>query len=123
MIKLLDILKEIQITPDDVNRILKRTGEEQDLAEPDWDEFTPEVCNTGFCDIFAEKFREEYPGAELWGTEWGLGYTFGHVWVKYGNKFYDAETPQGVTDWKQLPYIQKVLDLYKKYPEDVAKIA
>jgi hypothetical protein len=123
MIKLLDILKEIQITPDDVNRILKRTGEEQDLAEPDWDEFTPEVCNTGFCDIFAEKFREEYPGAELWGTEWGLGYTFGHVWVKYGNKFYDAETPQGVTDWKQLPYIQKVLDLYKKYPDDVAKIA
>jgi hypothetical protein len=123
MIKLIDILKEIQITPDDVNRILKRTGEEQDLTEPDWDEFTPEVCNTGFCDIFAEKFREEYPGAELWGTEWGLGYTFGHVWVKYGNKFYDAETPQGVTDWKQLPYIQKVLDLYKKYPDDVAKIA
>ena len=123
MIKLRDILKEIQITPDDVNRILKRTGEEQDLYEPDWEEFTPEICNDGFCDIFAEKFREEYPGAELWGTNYGIDYAFGHVWVKYGNKFYDAETPNGVVDWKQLPYIQKVLDLYKKYPDDVAKVA
>jgi len=123
MIKLIDILKEIQITPDDVNRILKRTGEEQDLYEPDWEEFTPEMCNDGFCDVFAEKFREEYPGAELWGTDYGIGYTFGHVWVKYGNKFYDAETQNGVEDWKQLPYIQKVLDLYKKYPDDVAKIS
>jgi hypothetical protein len=123
MIKLIDILKEIQITPDDINRILKRTGEEQDLYEPDWEEFTPEICNDGFCDVFAEKFREEYPGAELWGTDYGIDYTFGHVWVKYGNKFYDAETPNGVEDWKQLPYIQKVLDLYKKYPDDVAKIA
>ena len=70
MILLIDLLRE-DITAADVNRILKRTGDEQDLYEPDWEEFTPEVCNTGFCDIFAEKFREEYPGAELWGTDWG----------------------------------------------------
>ena len=123
MIKLINILKEIQVTPDDINRILKRTREEQDLTTPDWEEFTPEICNDGFCDIFAEKFREEYPGAELWGTDYSVGYTFGHVWVKYGNKFYDAETPNGVEDWKQLPYIQKILDLHKKYPDDVTKIA
>lgn len=123
MIKLRDILKEVQITPDDINRILKRTGEEQDLYEPDWEEFTPEVCNDGFCDVFAEKFREEYPGAELWGTDYGIDYTFGHVWLKYNNKFYDAETPQGVMDWKKLPYIQKVFKLYKKYPDDVAQIS
>jgi hypothetical protein len=123
MIKFLDILKEAQITPDDINRILKRTGKEQDLTEPTWDEFTPEICNTGFCDVFAEKFREEYPGAELWGTDWGLGYTFGHVWIKYNNKFYDAETPNGVINWKDLPFIQKIYKIRNKYPDDVTKIA
>jgi len=123
VIKLLDILKETQITPDNINRILKRTEKEQDLVKPDWEEFTPEICNDGFCDIFAEKFKEEYPGAELWGTDYGVGYVFGHVWVKYNNKFYDAETPNGVEDWKNLPYIQKVLKIYKKYPDDVTKIS
>jgi len=110
-------------TPDDITRILKRTGDEQDLYVKDWNEFTPELCNDGFCDIFAEKFREEYPGAELWQTSastspWG----FGHSWVKYKNKFYDAETPNGVKDWKDLPYIQRLYQIGKKYPEDVKRI-
>ena len=110
-------------TPDDITRILKRTGDEQDLYVKDWDEFTPELCNDGFCDIFAEKFREEYPGAELWQTSastspWG----FGHSWVKYKDKFYDAETPNGVKDWKDLPYIQRLYQIGKKYPEDVKQI-
>ena len=123
MIRLKDLLKETRITPNDITRILKRTGEEQDLTTPTWDEFTPEICNDGFCDVFAEKFREEYPGAELWSTEWSLGYAFGHVWVKYNNKFYDAETPNGVKNWKELPYIQKIYKSRNKYPDDVARIA
>jgi hypothetical protein len=122
MIKLIDILNEKQITPDDINRILKRTGEEQDLVDPDWDDFTPEICNDGFCDIFAEKFQEEYPRAELWGTDWGLGFTMGHVWIKYKGKFYDAETPHGVKDWRELPYIQKLYKAENQYPDDVEKI-
>lgn len=110
-------------TPDDITRILKRTGDEQDLYVKDWDEFTPELCNDGFCDIFAEKFREEYPGAELWQTSastspWG----FGHTWVKYKDKFYDAETPNGVKDWRDLPYIQKLYQVGKEYPKDVKRI-
>ena len=111
------------LTPDDITRILKRTGEEQDLYVKDWDEFTPELCNDGFCDIFVEKFKEEYPGAELWQTSastspWG----FGHSWVKYKGKFYDAETPNGVKDWKDLPYIQKLYRTGKQYPEDVKQV-
>jgi hypothetical protein len=110
-------------TPDDITRILKRTGDEQDLYVKDWDEFTPELCNDGFCDIFAEKFREEYPGAELWQTSastssWG----FGHTWVKYKDKFYDAETPNGVKDWRDLPYIQRLYQVGKEYPEDAKRI-
>jgi hypothetical protein len=110
-------------TPDDITRILKRTGDEQDLYVKDWDEFTPELCNDGFCDIFAEKFREEYPGAELWQTSastspWG----FGHTWVKYKDKFYDAETPNGVKDWRDLPYIQTLYQVSKEYPEDAKRI-
>lgn len=114
---------ETTITPQDINRILKRTGDEQDLTVPDWEEFTPEVCNNGFCDVFAEKFREEYPGAELWSTDWGLGYTFGHVWVRYKGKFYDAETPNGVDDWRDIPFIQRLYKLRKKYPDDVVKLS
>jgi hypothetical protein len=118
-----DSLNENKITPDDVNRILKRTGDEQDLTEPTWDEFTPEMCNNGFCDIFAEKFREEYPGAEIWNTYWSVGMTMGHVWVKYQGKFYDAEAPNGVDDWRELPYIQKVFKARGKYPDDVERLA
>ena len=70
-----------------------------------------------------EKFREEYPGAELWGTGWGLGYIMGHVWIKYKGKYYDAETPNGVEDWKDIPYIQKVYKTRGEYPTDVKKIA
>jgi hypothetical protein len=122
MIKLTDLLRE-DITAADVNRILKRTGDEQDLYEPDWEEFTPEVCNTGFCDIFAEKFREEYPGAELWGTDWGTKESpFGHVWIKYKNLYYDAETPNGVEDWKSIPFIQRIYNTRKKYPDDITRL-
>jgi len=124
MIKLVDLLTERTITADDINRILKRTGDEQDLYEPDWEDFTPEVCNTGFCDIFAEKFREEYPGAELWGTDWGTKESpFGHVWLKYAGKFYDAETPNGVSSWEDLPYIQRLYKVRGKYPEDVSHLS
>ena len=75
-------LKENEITPADITRILRRTDTEQDLYVKDWDELTPEMCNDGFCDIFAEKFREEYPGAELWGTKASLSaWSYGHVWL------------------------------------------
>jgi len=123
MIKLIDLLNEVTITPDDINRILKRTGEEQDLYEPDWEEFTPEVCNTGLCDVFAKKFREEYPGAELWGTYETIGFTMGHVWVKYAGKFYDAETPNGVNRCKDIPYVQRLYKINGEYPNDVKRLA
>lgn len=117
-------LKENEITPADINRILKRTDDEQDLYVRDWEELTPEMCNDGFCDIFASIFIEEYPGAELWRTETSISpYIFGHVWVKYKGKFYDAETPYGVEDWKDIPYVQRIYKAVGEYPTDVEKIA
>lgn len=119
MIKLQDILETINI-----KKLLQQTEiEAKDLYDDDrWDKLTPEMCNDGYCDIFADKFKEMYPASEKWTTDYGIDDSFGHVFNKLGNKFYDAETPQGVTDWKQLPYMQKVLKLYKKYPDDVAKM-
>jgi hypothetical protein len=43
----------------------------------------------------------------------------GHVWVKYRGRYYDAETPNGVADWREIPHIQRVYRAYGKYPTDV----
>jgi len=45
----------------------------------------------------------------------------GHVWVKYKGKFYDAEAPNGVDDWRELPYIKKVFKIRGRYPDDIEK--
>jgi hypothetical protein len=33
----------------------------------------------------------------------------GHVWIYYGDKYYDAECPEGVSDWRELPIFKKAL--------------
>lgn len=32
-----------------------------------------------------------------------------HVWVYDGDRHYDAETPEGVGDWRELPFFQRTL--------------
>jgi hypothetical protein len=123
MIKLIDILNEnLEITPDVINKILKQTEREaKQNYNVDWDELTPEMCNQGFCDDFANNLRKLYPGAELWQTYTSANpnMAVGHVWVEYKGKHYDAETPNGVDDWRNIPHIQRVYKAYGKYPTDV----
>jgi hypothetical protein len=80
----------------------------------------PKYVMMGFVIFLLKKFREEYPGAEMWSTYWSVGMTMGHVWIKYQGKFYDAEAPNGVDDWRELPYIQRVYKVRGRYPDDVS---
>ncbi len=122
MIKLIDLIKESEITPEIINKILKQTEKEaKQNYDVDWDELTPEMCNQGFCDDFANNLRKLYPGAELWQTYTSANpnMAVGHVWVKYKGRYYDAETPNGVSDWKDIPHIRRVYGKYGRYPNDI----
>lgn len=103
----------------EIKDIVSKVGKEQDLVEPTWKEFTPEVCNDGFCDLFAAEFVKRFPGAKTYSTEESLDKTFGHVWVKYKGKYYDAEIPNGVSNWKDLPYMKKLKEKKGIVPNDI----
>jgi hypothetical protein len=59
-----------------------------------------ESVNHGRCDEFAEDFATIVGGKVL---ELGLSSSYPtHIWNFVSNKHYDCETPQGVSDWKDL---------------------
>lgn len=125
MIKLVDLIRESEITPDIINKVLKQTEREaKQNYNVDWDELTPQMCNQGFCDDFANNLKKLYPQAELWQTFTSANpnTAVGHIWVKYKGKHYDAETPNGVSDWIDLPHMQRIHKIYKQYPTDVTRL-
>lgn len=74
--------------------------------------------NCGLCEEWAERVRALYheatgtdlvevldPGNLSGNADDSL--EAGHVFVRFNDMFYDAETPQGVSDWKQLPMFVK----------------
>lgn len=82
--------------------------------------------NAGYCDEFAREIAYDYPGlerdgnlVEIWSTgffdadENGMSDLPAHAFVKWKGKYYDAEDPNGVEDWRDLP-------LYRRWrkPED-----
>jgi hypothetical protein len=48
--------------------------------------------------------------------------TLGHVWVEYEGKYFDAETPNGVDSWKQLPWMIEFYSKNKSYPTDIENL-
>lgn len=100
--------------------MIDTSKEAEDMVVKNWDEFTPRVCNNGFCDIFAGNLTKKLKGAETYSTEWSDGgKTFGHVWIKYKGKFYDAEVPKGVSKLEDIPYIKRVMDIRGEVPDDI----
>ena len=120
MIKLKSLLKES--SPHE--QALSYTEEQAlELAHKNWSTFTGKVCNSGFCDIYASKLSKLLPGSKQWDTEeQGPSGTLGHVWVEFKGKFYDAETPDGVRDWKDLPWMQEFYKAKKQYPSDIKQL-
>ena len=56
----------------------------------------PQVINWGQCFQWAYLAYHLFEGVELWDTHT-------HAFIKYNGKFYDAERPDGVLDWRELP--------------------
>lgn len=75
---------------------------------------------SGQCDAFAYELEKRVPGSESgWEADFhdpisekaweeaGLEPFDGHYVVKYNNRYYDAETPEGVDHWIHLPYFER----------------
>jgi hypothetical protein len=89
------------------------------LTYKNWDKFGGKECNNGFCDIFAKNLSIYLPGSKIISTEDPRNNTLGHVWVDYEGKYFDAETPDGVNSWKQLPWMKEFFSKNKSYPTDI----
>jgi hypothetical protein len=64
------------------------------LVKHDWANKVRDI-NTGWCGTWAEKVQAKDPSVEIWASD-------EHMFIKKGGKYYDAETPGGVTDWRKL---------------------
>lgn len=62
--------------------------------------------NDGFCSIVAAEVYERLgePEEMQLCVESGGGAGGEHYWIEYEGLFYDAERPEGVEDWRDLPY-------------------
>lgn len=68
--------------------------------------------NSGACEEFAQHFKQYIPNSEMYGAEEFEGADTdlaGHLWIYDGALHYDSECPEGVADWKDLPYYKRRL--------------
>jgi hypothetical protein len=67
--------------------------------------FSPEAINHGYCFEFATIVFDLVEGSKIAGHNIkGVG----HCWVEYKNLCFDAEVPQGVRGWLNLPFWQRL---------------
>jgi len=90
-----------------------------EITYKNWDKFGGKECNNGFCDIFAKNLSKYLPGSKILSTEDPRNGTLGHVWVEYEGKYFDAETPNGVSSWKDLPWMKEFYSKVRSYPTDI----
>lgn len=98
--------------------------EAEEMVHKNWKKFTPEVINKGFCDIFADNLEAKLSGVTQWTTDEGSdgSGTFGHTWIEYKGKFYDAEVPKGVKTYYEIPFIIRSKKLQGEFPTDIRKL-
>jgi len=74
---------------------------------------TPAEINAGLCEEFAEDVIKQMGGHSEDITDMAMPIEskyFGHVWIKYKGKHYDALHPYGVENWKDLFETEKTKD-------------
>ncbi len=77
-----------------------------------WSNIKPYDINDGLCEDFALAVVEKCKGAIDVCTEnyVDFGMLPGHVWIIYRMKHYDAECPEGVNNWRELPIFKRALN-------------
>lgn len=83
---------------------------------------TPYDINNGPCEDFALEVMDRSglrygpPSWEIYEDSTDGVALPGHVWVVYGDRNYDAEAPDGVDDWRDLPLFRRIrgLPAYKR---------
>tara|TARA_R110002050_G_scaffold37148_4_gene92366 strand:- start:6159 stop:10673 length:4515 start_codon:yes stop_codon:yes gene_type:complete len=93
-----------------------------EIVDKNWDKFGGKECNKGFCDIFAKNLSKHLPGSKIMSTEDSRNETLGHVWVEYKGKYFDAETPNGVPSWEELPWMEEFHSKVGNYPSDIERL-
>ena len=117
------IKEEINEVDNYHQKALSQTEKEAlEITYKNWDTFGGKECNNGFCDIFAKNLSKYLPGSKIMSTEDPRNNTLGHVWVEYEGKYFDAETPNGVDSWKQLPWMIEFYAKNNSYPSDIENL-
>ena len=117
------VKEEINEVDNFYQKALSQTEKEAlELTYKNWDTFGGKECNNGFCDIFAKNLSKYLPGSKIMSTEDPRNNTLGHVWVEYEGKYFDAETPNGVDSWKQLPWMEEFYAKNNSYPSDIENL-
>jgi len=85
---------------------------DETLKSNDWKELTPQQINDGNCDSFADDVQttmenHQWTGCSVQETDFMNSEEPGHFFLKYGNKFYDAQCIEGVSDYHQLPIMKR----------------
>ena len=69
-----------------------------------------EEINNGQCEDFMMNLISELPEDAIERTIPFDSELPGHYWVEFRGKHYDAETPDGVNDWRELPIFEKFFE-------------
>ena len=95
------------LTDDKISLINELTEKEAlKIFRKNWDEFTPQEINKGFCEIWSKYFYENI-GGQIMKTFVTTDGLYSHTFIKKENKYFDAEVPYGVEDILELPYIKR----------------
>lgn len=93
--------KPCHLMPDVIRGVLDRLGRD------------PCKINLGECQRFAETIQEHVPDADLIDNIEFASRTQGigsHVFLRCDGRFYDSEAPDGVTDFRDLPFFERNFD-------------
>lgn len=78
----------------------------------------PRSINAGDCDTFALALIKELEfgdAEEILAEEEDEGYIPSHAWARIDGRYYDAEAPDGVDRWQDLPIFRR---WYSNNPEE-----
>jgi hypothetical protein len=102
VISLVDSFPETDVTPGEAIKQL--------LEHESWSGMSPEEINNGNCDTFVEDLIE-IAGGEVWETDLDCPEEYPtHLFLKWGGRFYDAQNPGGLDEWRELQIYKQALE-------------